>query len=1378
MDEKRLQAYVSLIQMLLSCPSGKEPEILNSHQDLVDGELVQVMQQVAESLAQEGNKDAAEFLTNVTGQLGKALGLSSTSPTFSQLPTADSQLNFLMEVLRATAKSKGNPQVVYPLLQANLDKLDDYLAVLLRHWGTVTLAEVEPELAQGIAVGIFNFSNLIAEFPLGSRAINLEIAITGYEVVGTVFTRESFPQDWANTQNNLANAYLYRIRGQKADNLEAAIKAFQAALQVRTPEAFPQEWAGTQNNLANAYSDSDRIRGQKADNLEAAITAYQAALQVRTREAFPQQWAMTQNNLGNAYRQRIRGQKADNLEDAINAYQGALQVYTREAFPVDWASAQNNLAVAYSQRIRGQKADNLEAAINGFQAALQVRTREAFPVDWAMTQNNLASTYCHRIRGQKADNLEAAINGFQAALQVRTREAFPVDWAGTQHNLASTYCQRIRGQKADNLEATITAYQGALQVYTREAFPVDWARTQNNLAVAYSDRIRGKKADNLEDAINAYQGALQVRTREAFPVDWARTQHNLGIAYTNRIRGQKADNLEAAIKAFQGALQVLTRKAFPFDWAMTQYNLAVAYSDRIRGQKADNLEDAIKACQGALQVLTREAFPVDWASAQNNLGIAYTNRIRGQKADNLEAAITAYQAALQVYTRQTFPVDWARTQNNLASTYCQRIRGQKADNLEAAITAYQAALQVRTREAFPQNWATTQNNLASTYCQRIRGQKADNLEAAITAYQAALQVRTREAFPQNHAETLFNLGLAYQDAQQLTNAYHTFAEAIETVESLRGEIISGSGVEADKQKLAEEWHKLYSSMVEVCLELNKPTEAIEYAERSKARNLVELLANKNLYPKRDRYPNPEVHQAHCQQLDQLRREIPVIQRELEIVTRNRESEEKYHETIKTNQQRLKGLKQQQDNLLKEINQLDLSFQFTQQVEPIPFSDIQTLIDDHTAIIQWYITDNQILTFIITSQNQHPQVRQFYSEDRKALFGLTLEYLVTYYRKKYQWKTNLNQLLSRLTQILHIEKIFADYYQKKYQWETNLDQLLRRLAQILHIEEILAELPQECDQLIFIPHRLLHLFPLHALPIENREQQANNSEQNTHTNNAYLLDLFPKGVRYAPSCQLLQLSQNQQRPDFSKLFAIQNPTNDSYKNLYYADLEVNNILPLFSSSQVLAKQAATEAAVKTSQEMSLSHCHHFSCHGQFNPISPQESALILAKDDSPEDGRLTVAEIFGLSLNQCRLVSLSACETGITKVFGSTSDQYSSDEYISLPSGFLYAGSPSVVSSLWTVNEFPTAFLMIKFYQNLSQFTIIETGAVAVALNQAQIWLRDVTKEELEEWTNHLNRLYLTPNQNFDWLSWFSKMKPKEQPFQSPYYWAAFCAIGK
>jgi CHAT domain-containing protein len=143
------------------------------------------------------------------------------------------------------------------------------------------------------------------------------------------------------TQNNLATAYLFRIRGERADNLEQAISAYTLALQVYTCEAFPQDWAMTQNNLANAYRD--RIRGEWADNLEQAISAYTLALQVRTREAFPQDWAMTQKNLANAYRNRIRGERADNLEQAISAFTLTLQVYTREAFPRNCRQTARNL---------------------------------------------------------------------------------------------------------------------------------------------------------------------------------------------------------------------------------------------------------------------------------------------------------------------------------------------------------------------------------------------------------------------------------------------------------------------------------------------------------------------------------------------------------------------------------------------------------------------------------------------------------------------------------------------------------------------------------------------------------------------------------------------------------------------------------------------------------------------------------------------------------------------------------------------------------------------------------------------------------------------------------------------------------------------------
>ncbi|MBD2182642.1 CHAT domain-containing protein [Planktothrix sp. FACHB-1355] len=111
--------------------------------------------------------------------------------------------------------------------------------------------------------------------------------------------------------------------------------------------------------------------------------------------------------------------------------------------------------------------------------------------------------------------------------------------------------------------------------------------------------------------------------------------------------------------------------------------------------------------------------------------------------------------------------------------------------------------------------------------------------------------------------------------------------------------------------------------------------------------------------------------------------------------------------------------------------------------------------------------------------------------------------------------------------------------------------------------------------------------------------------------------------------------------------------------------------------------------------------------------------------------------------------------------GMTSAIAFSDEYICLA---------SFVSSLWSVTDLSTVFLMIKLYENLQKQI-----SVPIALNQAQIWLRDVSKKEFLQWTNRLN---LGNN-------WIEEIQAKlkvfnldEAPFAHPVYWAAFCAIGQ
>ncbi|MHC5828112.1 MAG: tetratricopeptide repeat protein, partial [Nostoc sp.] len=64
-----------------------------------------------------------------------------------------------------------------------------------------------------------------------------------------VFTREAFPQQWAETQNNLGNSYRYRIKGDKAENIELAIACYQAAVKVFSQTDYPEGWADVKNNL-------------------------------------------------------------------------------------------------------------------------------------------------------------------------------------------------------------------------------------------------------------------------------------------------------------------------------------------------------------------------------------------------------------------------------------------------------------------------------------------------------------------------------------------------------------------------------------------------------------------------------------------------------------------------------------------------------------------------------------------------------------------------------------------------------------------------------------------------------------------------------------------------------------------------------------------------------------------------------------------------------------------------------------------------------------------------------------------------------------------------------------------------------------------------
>jgi CHAT domain-containing protein/tetratricopeptide (TPR) repeat protein len=610
------------------------------------------------------------------------------------------------------------------------------------------------------------------------------------------------------------------------------------------------------------------------------------------------------------------------------------------------------------------------------------------------------------------------------------------------------------GNIADNKEIAIAGY--AVVLKNREEDTEMWAQTQNNLGYAYWDRIKGDQADNIEFAIAACTQALQVYTPQAFPQDWAGMQNNLGVAYCNRIKGDQADNLEFAIAAYTQALQVYTPQAFPQHWAMTQNNLGYAYWDRIKGDKADNIEFAIAAYTQALQVRTPQAFPQDWATTQNNLGNAYRDRIKGDKANNIELAIAAYTLALKVRTPQAFPQGWATTQNNLGIAYNKRIKGDKADNIEFAIAAYTQALQVRTPQAFPQDWAATQNNLGNAYSDRIKGDKADNIEFAIAAYTQALQVYTPDAFPIDCLKASGNLGYLAFEIENWKLAIESYEKAIASVEQSR----NWATTDKRRHEILKEAINVYEKMVQACINNDRLDKAIEYSERSRSKTLGDIMASNRYFEQGE--IDLELKQA-WQKYDDLQQQINL----LTLAYQNAETQLAgtrriaTPESLQADEEAIKQLEAEKQQTWQELRRRDPVLAGQLQVDPLNLSQIQRLIDnDKTALLSFYTTENDTHVFILL-KDRSPQLFTCEGQGLAALQNwLVHNWLIPYveFREAGNWE-----------------------------WKDKMGSVLAELSGRLQVNELIAKYLNGIEELIIVPHLMLHQIPFAALPVADPPQ---------------------------------------------------------------------------------------------------------------------------------------------------------------------------------------------------------------------------------------------------------------------------------------------------
>lgn len=330
------------------------------------------------------------------------------------------------------------------------------------------------------------------------------------------------------------------------------------------------------------------------------------------------------------------------------------------------------------------------------------------------------------------------------------------------------------------------------------------------------------------------------------------------------------------------------------------------------------------------------------------------------------------------------------------------------------------------------------------------------------------------------------------------------------------------------------------------------------------------------------------------------------------------------------------------------------------------SDIKSKLDTNEAILEYYLNETDLYTIVITNTDIMLE-RTRIPENFRSIIR----------HKKKSIKTGENEFVHDdiLTEIL-IAPVQEYIESKKH----------------LHI----------------IPDVYLYNIPLETLKYKNR----------------YLIHNF--NISYSYSSLLVAVSDSKPNnrsysslivaPEFSSKATnadyiyrnLESDTsvfrNGALVNLPYAKEEAKSINSLFKqygfNSKLLIEEDATkENYIENVNQYSISH---LSTHGYSSTKNPFKSCVFFTNNDQ-SDNFILMNELYDISLKS-DLVILSACKTGTGQII-------KGEGMLALPAGFIYAGVPNVIASLWKVHDEKTKVFMVTFYEHLLSKKITYTEAL-------------------------------------------------------------------
>jgi CHAT domain-containing protein/Tfp pilus assembly protein PilF len=898
----------------------------------------------------------------------------------------------------------------------------------------------------------------------------------------------------------------------------------------------------------------------------------------------------------------------------------------------------------------------------------------------ALTLNAIGENY------RELDDTNKALDYYTQALPIFRTAGDHAGEAATLNNLSDA-CLGL-GQHQEALDYGNQALTAMRKIGDRRGEAIAF----NTLGMVHSTLGDNRKALDYHNQALAILRGLDDGKLEAV------TLGNIGEMYIDLGEYQKA--LEYCNKALLGDRAVGNVS-----------NEAVALSNIgfIYGSLGDSQQELVYYTQ-AVELQERTGKRAGQAITLNNIAHVYS------KLGDKKKALEFYERSLTLRRASNDRRGEAATLSNIGSIQ------QDLGDYQKAVDYYNQSLAIINIIGNPLQQAITLNNIGSVY------RKSGDSQNALNYIKQAYTILHDTGYKNEEAQALFNMARIERDRNNLVEARGYIEKSLATVEALRTSVAS--------QKLRASFfasvrrYQEFNINLLMRLHRQRPSEgfdiaALEASENARARSLLEMLKE----------ARAEIRQGVDPSLLERERQLRVtIADKAERQTRStmgKQSEEQRTAAEKE----LAALTTEFEQVQAQIR--NTSPRYAALTEPVPLS-LKALqhqvLDDDTLLLEYALGDDKSFLWAATPTS----IKSFELPARSQIEPVA--------RRIYETLTARNQ---------------SPANEAPQQRQKRLDQADAESAKAAAVlgETLLGPVASELNnrRLVIVTEGMLQYVPFGALPSPKGPFPLIAEHEIVSLPSASVLAVLRQesAGRKTPIKTVAVMADPVFSVDDSR-FAARGPKEVaaseqdsaladvkraaaesgvfSLERLRFSRMEAEAISSLAPDNLKLkALDFAANRATAMNAELGQYRIVHFATHALIDNEHPELSGVVLSLVDEqgrPQNGFLRLYDIYNLKLG-ADLVVLSACQTALGQ-------EIKGEGIVGLTRGFMYAGAPRVVASLWRIDDRATAELMKRFYAGMLR----EKLRPAAALREAQVSML------------------------------------KEKRWQAPYYWSAFTLQGE